>query len=106
VQRNLNERGTLQTAALDKKKLRKVLAAVKEERETIHQRQTRRVGREVCSESYKRMICRFEEVFTADLKNFMRELNTYTASGMVANLGNRLDFNGFISMPKANGAYR
>jgi hypothetical protein len=101
VQRNLNERGTLQTTALDKKKLRMVLTAVKEERQILHQRQTRRVGREVCSESFKRMIHRFEEVFTADLSVFMMQLNAYTASGIVANLGIRLDWNGFVTSKAA-----
>lgn len=63
----------------------------------LHHRQTRRVGREVCGESYKRMVHRFEEVFTADLAVFMMQLNTHTASGTVANLGMRLDWNGFVT---------
>ena len=71
--------------------------SVKEERDILLQRQTRRVGREICSESYKRMIRRFEEVFSADLSAFMRQLNTHTSSGIVANLGIRLDWNGFVT---------
>lgn len=102
VQRNLNERGSLPAAALDKKKLRRALESVKEERLMLHHRQTRRVGREVCSESYKKMVHRFEEVFSADLAVFMMQLNTHTASGMVANLGIRLDWNGFITASIAN----
>ena len=63
----------------------------------LYQRQTRRVGREVCGDSYKKMVARFEEVFTDDLARFMKQLNKHTASGMVANLGIRLDWNGFVS---------
>jgi hypothetical protein len=106
VQRNLNERGSLPAAALDKKKLRRTLDSVKEERMMLHQRQTRRVGREVCSDSYKRMVQRFEEVFGADLALFMMQLNTHTATGTVANLGMRLDWNGFIAVSVANNQAR
>ena len=72
---------------------------MKEERDILLQRQTRRVGREICSESYKRMITRFEEVFSADLATFMRQLSGHTAAsgGIVTNLGIRLDWNGFVS---------
>jgi hypothetical protein len=97
VQRNLNERGSQQIAAMDKKKLRRALNLVKEERAMLHHRQIRRVGREICSDSYKRMVRRFEEVFSADLALFMMQLNAQNASGMVANLGLRLDWNGFIT---------
>jgi hypothetical protein len=104
VQRSLNERGSSQALAVDKGKLLKALSSMKEEREILKQRQTRRVGREVCSESYKRMIDRFEEVFSADLSMFMMALNAHTASGTVANLGIRLDYNGFVTNCIANGA--
>lgn len=97
MQRNLNERATSQSNSRDKKKLRRSLLLVKEERDILLQRQTRRVGREICSESYKRMISRFEEVFSADLSVFMMQLNSHTSSGIVANLGIRLDWNGFVS---------
>ena len=98
VQRNLNQRVfSKSSTAPDKKKLRRALMSVKEERDILHQRQTRRVGREICSESYKRMIRRFEEVFSADLSAFMIQLNSHTSSGIVANLGIRLDWNSFLS---------
>lgn len=96
VQRNLNERGTSQSQ-LDKRALRKAFASAKEERQTVQNRQTRRVGREVQSESYQRMVQRFDEVFTENLAHFMRELNTHTTSGIVANLGIRLDYNGYVT---------
>lgn len=97
MQRNLNERITSKPIARDKKKVRRSLLLVKEERDILLQRQTRRVGREICSESYKRMIGRFEEVFSADLSVFMRQLNNHTSSGIVTNLGMRLDWNGFVT---------
>ena len=96
VQRNLNERGSSQ-AQLDRRKLRKALQSTEEERRTIHDRQTRRVGREVNSDSYQRMVHRFDEVFNQDLASFIRELHAHTSSGIVANLGIRLDYNGYVT---------
>lgn len=81
----------------DKKALRQALVSSRDEREILVQRQTRRVGREVSSESYKRMIARFDEVFSADLADFMMLLNSHTTAGLVANLGVRLDYNGYIT---------
>jgi len=97
----LNERGLTQTQQ-DKRALRKAFASAREERQTVQQRQTRRVGREVQSESYQRMVRRFEEVFNHDLANFMRQLNANTTSGVVANLGIRLDYNGYVTATIAN----
>jgi len=101
VQRNLNERLTSQPMARDRNKMRRSLMSVKEERDILLQRQTRRVGREICGESYKKMIQRFEEVFNADLSAFMIELNSHTSSGIVANLGIRLDWNGYVTSTMA-----
>jgi hypothetical protein len=99
----LNDRGSLAATALDKKRLLRALDSVKEERMMLHQRQSRRVGREVCSESYKKMVRRFEEVFNADLSLFMMQLNSHTKSGMVANLALRLDWNGYVTARKNIG---
>jgi hypothetical protein len=96
VQRNLNER-SLSQGQLDKRALRKALASTKEERQIIQNRQIRRVGREVNSDSYQRMVRRFDEVFDQDLSSFMRQLNANTSSGIVANLGIRLDYNGYVT---------
>lgn len=96
VQRNLNERGPSQ-GQQDKRAVRKALNATKEERQTIQNRQSRRVGREVNSDSYKRMVQRFDEVFSQDLANFMKQLNIHTTSGIVSNLGIRLDYNGYVT---------
>ena len=70
---------------------------LKSQSSELNERQTRRVGREVISESYQRMVQRFGEVFNADVSDFMKELNRHTASGLVANLGVRLDYNGFVT---------
>ena len=87
VQRILNDRRFAHSSAPDKKKLRRALMSLKEERDILQQRQTRRVGREICSDSYKRMIRRFEEVFNTDLLAFMALLDTHTS----------FDWNGFLS---------
>jgi len=96
IQRNLNERGPT-AGQLDKRALRQAFSATREERQMILNRQTRRVGREVYSESYQRMVQRFDEVFNQDLANFMTELNLHASSSVVANLGIRLDYNGYVS---------
>lgn len=101
MQKNLNERGNLPQSAVDKRALRRALASMKEEREAVNQRQTRRVGREVISDSYKRMVQRFDDVFNQDLADFMVQLNSHTASGLVANLGIRLDYNGYVTSSMA-----
>ena len=97
MQRKLNERMSSKSIPRDQKKLRRSLLLAKEERDILLQRQTRRVGREICSESYKRMISRFEEVFSADLSAFMTQLNSHASSGIASNLGIRLDWNGYVT---------
>ena len=79
------------------KALHKSLNKLKQEQVNYQHRQTRKVGREVSSDSYKRMVSRFDEVFNADLADFMMQLNSHTASGLVANLGIRLDYNGYVT---------
>ena len=95
VQRNLNERSA--GRPVNKEALRKTLVANKEKREGQIIHQTQRVGREIASDSYKRMVTRFDEVFNADLADFMVHLNSHTATGIMANLGIRLDYNGYIT---------
>lgn len=91
---------------MDKVALRKALAATREEREAVNKRQTRRVYREVSSESYQRMIERFGEVFSQDLADFMMQLNSHASTGIVANLGIRLDYNGFVTSSIAKDSNR
>jgi gamma-tubulin complex component 2 len=63
------------------------------------QRQSARIEREVCGEPYQRMITRFEEVFTKNLKDFMIQINNsddiYHTHKV--NLCIRLDYNGYIT---------
>lgn len=86
--------------------MRRAIKSTMKERGALNQRQTRRVGREIISESYKRMVQRFDEVFSADLKDFMMHLNSHTASGLVANLGIRLDYNGYVTASLQNDKHR
>lgn len=63
------------------------------------QRQSARIEREVCGEPYRRMITRFEEVFTKNLKDFMIQINSSDDIYHIhkVNLCIRLDYNGYIS---------
>jgi gamma-tubulin complex component 2 len=107
IQRNLNERGLSASVLVPahkqlnkkpkKKTVRRALLETKQERQALIQRQTRRVGREVMSDSYQQMVARFDQVFTENLQDFMMQLNSQTASGQMANLGIRLDYNGFVT---------
>jgi hypothetical protein len=47
------------------------------------------------------MVQRFDDVFNQDLADFMVQLNSHTASGLVANLGIRLDYNGYVTSSMA-----
>ena len=96
MQRSLNEGGTSRHAR-DKRRVTHKLISLREERANYQYRHTRKVGREISSESYKRMVSRFDEVFNADLADFMMQLNSHTATGLVANLGIRLDYNGYVT---------
>ena len=63
------------------------------------QRQSARIEREVCGEPFRRMITRFEEVFSRNLKDFMIQINNsddiYHTHKV--NLCIRLDYNGYIT---------
>ena len=56
--------------------------------------------RELCTETYRHMISRFDEVFSAHLAEFMKNLNCdfgQKNNTHLANLSMQLDYNGFIS---------
>ena len=55
---------------------------------------TELLERELNTESYKRMISRFSQVFNNNLTDFMTQLRD---TSDCANLLSRLDFNGFVS---------
>jgi hypothetical protein len=101
IQRSLNDRGGAGRGPVDKKDLREAIHAFKQERHARVKKQKRRVGRELSSESYRRMVARFEEVFSAYLSEFMLQLNSDAGGAMYgshkSNLCIRLDFNRFLS---------
>lgn len=71
-----------------------------EERSLRMHKQAARVERELANESYKRMISRFDEVFTENLATFMKQLlsaSTEEHHSQKANLCIRLDYNGFVT---------
>jgi hypothetical protein len=99
VQRNLNERGGAKSSGVSAKYLRESIKHTRAERIKRVQRQTARVKREVSSESYQRMITRFEQVFSENLREFMVQLTSSDDSfhSHKVNLCIRLDYNGFCS---------
>lgn len=100
VQKNLNERRrSIDTENADEKLLRATMHRARKEREQRVQRQTIRVQREVSSKSYQRMVLRFEQVFSDNLREFMLLLNHSDDSYHThkVNLCIRLDYNGYVS---------
>ena len=87
---------------MDKKVLREAMNSFKQDRQHRLKKQRRRVGRELSSESYRKMVVRFDEVFSAYLSEFMTQLNsggggTLYHAAHKTNLCIRLDYNGFLS---------
>ena len=71
-------------------------------REERTKRTSERILRELSTETYQHMITRFDEVFTAHLGEFMKNLDDndgdYNGRTMhLANLSMQLDYNGFVS---------
>mmetsp|Transcript_30088 Transcript_30088/g.63820 ORF Transcript_30088/g.63820 Transcript_30088/m.63820 type:complete len:1034 (+) Transcript_30088:2-3103(+) len=70
------------------------------DREERTQRCSDRIHRELCTETYRHMIKRFEEVFSAHLAEFMKNLNSdygQKSNAHLTNLSMQLDYNGFVS---------
>jgi len=97
----LNERGGAGASKpVDKKVLRENIQSFRQDRQTRLRKQKKRVGRELKSESYQKMVQRFDEVFSAYLSEFMSQLNSDTGrvfNTHKSNLCIRLDYNGFLS---------
>ena len=98
----MNERGGGgATKPVDKKVLREAMHSFKQDRQTRLKKQKRRVGRELASESYRKMVARFDEVFSAYLSEFMTQLSSGGTGTLYhthkTNLCIRLDYNGFLS---------
>jgi gamma-tubulin complex component 2 len=99
VQHHLNSRVSNSSTKASAKQLRETLQRRQQERRERVQRQSARVEREVSGEAYRRMVTRFDEVFTKHLREFMIQL---TRSDDIfhthkVNLCIRLDYNGFIT---------
>ena len=59
-----------------------------------------RILRELGTETYRHMITRFDEVFSAHLAEFMKNLNSdygQKSNAHLSNLSMQLDYNGFVS---------
>ena len=99
IQRNLND-PTSTRGAPSKKVIRKAMTTQNEERTLRMQKQAARVEGELAEESYKRMISRYDEVFTENLSNFMKQLLSAAHEeyhSQKANLCIRLDYNGYVT---------
>ena len=71
-----------------------------EQRAIRMQKQAARVERELANESYKRMISRYDEVFSENLADFMKQLLSASNEehhSQKANLCIRLDYNGYVT---------
>lgn len=83
-----------------KKKIREAIEAEKEERRRRKQKQVDRLHHELNTESYKRMITRFEQVFNLNLREFMSQLMSDSDGRYhthLSNLCTRLDYNGYLT---------
>lgn len=99
IQRNLNDPANTRRAP-SKKALRKAMLTQNEERLVRMQKQAARVERELANESYTRMISRFDEVFSENLAEFMKQLfltSNEEHHSQKANLCIRLDYNGYVT---------
>ena len=81
------------------------MAAQKEQRRIQKQKQIDKLERELNSDSYRRMIARFEQVFNSNLSEFMMQLMSDSnshAHNHLANLCVRLDYNGYVTHSMKN----
>lgn len=99
VRHNLISRGVERSATAKQRYVQLRLQSDREARAKRVQRQSARVEREVSGEPYRRMLSRFEEVFTKNLRDFMVQLNSSNdlLHTHKTNLCIRLDYNGYIT---------
>jgi len=82
------------------KRMNERISADKEQKRMQKQKQIDKLHRELNSDSYKRMIMRFEQVFNSNLSEFMKQLMSDSNSHAHKHLTNlcvRLDYNGFVT---------
>jgi len=97
IQRNLNDRGGVRVS-LSRKRTEEALRNDLQARSERVKQQTARVRREITSDSYQRMIQRFDQVFSEHLSDFMVRLKYSDAAiDNKLNLCSRLDYNGYLS---------
>jgi hypothetical protein len=83
--------------------MRKKMVEDREERARRLELQTARVERELSNESYKKMIVRYDEVFTDDLRDFIQLLQSGSSDQYQSqrlDLCARLDYNEYESNAK------
>jgi hypothetical protein len=81
-------------------RMKERMAAEKEKKRLQKQKQIDKLERELKSDSYRRMISRFEQVFNSNLSEFMVQLMSDSNSHAHMHLTNlcvRLDYNGFVT---------
>ena len=91
---------SIDDTSVNKKKMRHALLAAQEQRRARKKKQIDRLQRELNTESYKKMIVRFEQVFNTHLSEFMSQLMSDSDGGYHSHLSNlciRLDFNGYVT---------
>jgi len=86
--------------AIKQRKMKAELLESQQKRKLRNQEQMNRLRRELSTESYKKMIKRFEEVFHSNLTEFMSLLSKNSDGHYNSHLFNlciRLDYNGYLS---------
>jgi len=81
-------------------KMKERMSAEKEKKILQKRKQADKLGKELKSDSYRRMISRFEQVFNSNLSEFMVQLMSDSNSHAHMHLTNlcvRLDYNGFVT---------
>ena len=81
-------------------RIRKEIESAQQQRQSRKQSQIDRLQRELNTESYRRMINRFEQVFHSNLSEFVSQLKSDSDGRYHSHLENlciRLDYNGYVS---------
>jgi len=88
------------TSVKREKMVKEKFAALKEQKRIQKQKQVDKLERELNTDSYRRMISRFEQVFNSNLSEFMTQLmsdSNGSAHTHLQNLCVRLDYNGYVT---------
>ncbi len=80
--------------------MKESIKSAQDQRRLQKKQQVEKLYRELNTESYKKMITRFEQVFNSNLSEFMTQLKSDSDSHAhthLANLAVRLDYNGYVT---------